>query len=109
MELEDILSNRCADLVSLERLEPALVHLLRNRRAGEWVPVAELYRVAGATDAGIKPELAATWLSSPSNQPGYVVMLFCDDELQWNMTAYYNAERLAQPATPPAAVPGPAR
>ncbi len=109
MELEDILCNQCADLVSLKRLEPALVHLLQNRSAGEWIPVAELYRIAGDSVDGIKPELAATWLTSPSNQPSYVIVLFCDDELQWSMTAYYNAERLVQSATPSAAGPGPAR
>jgi hypothetical protein len=109
MELEDILCNQCADLVELAKFEPALIHLFQNRLAGEWVPVAELYRIAGASPDSIRPETAATWLSSPTNQPGYVVILFCDDELQWSMTAYYNADRLLQAATPAAAGSNPVR
>jgi hypothetical protein len=109
---EDRLSNFCANLVSLTRLEPGLVHLFRTKQPGEWVSVTELYRVAGASEEGIKSELAATWLTSPSNQPGYAVIFFCDDELQWNLTVYYNVAWLFRndnsPLTP-AAVPGPAR
>lgn len=90
----DSLNNLCADLVSLKRLEPGLVHLFRDRRAGEWVPVAELYLAAGAPDESIKPELAATWLPSPSAQPGRAIVYFCDDEIQWSLTAYYDAARL---------------
>lgn len=98
----DRLNNLCADLVSLRRLEPGLVHLFRDRQAGEWVPVAELYRFAGAPDDGIKPDLAATWLPSPSGQSGYAVVLFCDDELQWSLTAYHNVSGLFRDATSPA-------
>jgi hypothetical protein len=108
----DRLSNLCADLVSLKRLEPALVHLFRNKKPGEWVPVADLYRVAGAADATIKPELSATWLTSPSDQSGYAVVFFCDDELQWSTTAYHNVAGLFRDGTSPltpAAGPGPAR
>lgn len=94
MDLEDILSNQCADLVSETKFEPALVHLLQHRRAGEWVPVIELYRIAGASSEGIRPEVAAAWLPSPSGQPGAALILFCDEECQWDMTAYYNAARL---------------
>lgn len=106
MELEDILSNQCADVVGMAKFEPALLHLLRNHRAGEWVPVAELYRLAGVAEE-IKPELAATWLPSPTNQPGYVVIFFCDDELMWSLTAYHNADRLLQPVTTLAEGPNP--
>ena len=97
----DRLSNLCADLVSLTRLEPGLVHLFHHSRAGEWISVAELYRVAGAPDDGIKPELAATWLTPPSGQPGYALVLFCDDELQWSTTAYHNVGRLFRHETLP--------
>lgn len=89
----DRLNNLCADLVSLRRLEPGLVHLFRDRPAGGWVPVAELYRRAGEPVEGIKPELVVTWLPSPSAQAGYAVVLFCDDDLQWSLTAYHNVGR----------------
>lgn len=101
MDEEDTLSNLCADLVSMTRFEPALLHLFQSKRPGEWVPVAELYRRAGANDT-IRPTLAAAWLTSPTVQPGYAVVFFCDDELQWSMTAYYNAERLLGTVTPAA-------
>jgi hypothetical protein len=106
------LSTLCADLVSLRRLEPGLVHLFRTKQPGEWISVAELYRVAGESGAAIKPELAVTWLTPPSGQPGYAVVLFCEDELQWSTTAHYNVARLLRndnvPLTP-VAVPDPAR
>ncbi len=108
MELEDILSNQCAEVVGMAKFEPALLHLFQNHRAGEWVSVGELYRIVGEADE-IKPELAATWLTSPSNQPGYAVVYFCDDELQWSQTAYYNVDRLLQTATPSAAGSNPVR
>jgi hypothetical protein len=109
MELEDILCNQCADLVTHAKFEPALIHLFQHRRAGEWIPVVELYRIAGAATDEIKPEVAATWLTSPSGQPGYAVVYFCDDELQWTLTAYYNVDRLLQSATPTAAGSNPVR
>lgn len=107
--MRDVLSNQCADVVERRAFEPALMHLLRNRGAGEWVPVAELYRIAGESCADLKPEVAAAWLPSPTNQPGYVVIFFCDDELMWSLTAYYNAARLLESATATAAAPSPAR
>lgn len=109
MELEDVLSNLCADVVERAAFEPALVYLLRDRRAGEWVPVAELYRIAGESSVDLKPEVAAAWLPSPTNQPGYAVIFFCDDELMWSLTAYYNVARLFESATATAAAPGPVR
>jgi hypothetical protein len=97
---EDVLSNQCADLVSWQRFEPAVLQLLRGRRAGEWVPVAELYRLVDTPAESIRPTICVTWLPSPTNQPGYVVIYFCDDELPWNMTAYYNAARLFDSIAP---------
>ena len=90
----DRLNNLCTDLVTLRRLEPALAHLFHEKSAGEWVTVAELYRAAGAADGAIKPELAAAWLPPPSGDPTAAVLTFCDEELQWGMTAYYNIGRL---------------
>lgn len=89
----DCLNNLCTDLVSLRKLEPGIEQLLQNR-PGEWVAVADLYRVAGVSPLRIKSELSATWLPSPSGAPGSVVVLFCDEELQWSLTAYYNSKRL---------------
>jgi hypothetical protein len=83
---EDRLTERCADLVSCKRFEPALARLFQTKPAGEWVTVAELDGMAGGP--------AVTWLTSPNAQPGYAVIFFCDDELQWSMTAYYNVARL---------------
>lgn len=101
MDEEDVLSNLCTDLVSLARFEPALVYLFQSKRPGEWAPVGELYRRAGAGGA-IRPTLAATWLTSPTGQPGSAIVFFCDEDLSWNMTAYYDAERLLGSVTPEA-------
>lgn len=100
MDEEDILSNCCADLVSETRFESALVHLFGAKAAGEWVSVAELYRLAGLSTEGIKPELFAGWLPSP-NTPGYSIVLFFVEDSLWSMTAWYNVARLREshPAT----------
>jgi hypothetical protein len=94
MDEEDVLSNVCTDLVTLARLEPALVHLFGSKSAGEWVRVAELYGIAGHPDASIKAGLAAAWLPSPSGDRGAAVVLFYDDETLWSMTAWYDVARL---------------
>jgi hypothetical protein len=107
----DQFGNLCTDLVSLARLEPGLRRLFQNG-AGEWISVAELYRAVGPSDEPIKPELAAVWLPSPTGTPGYVVILFCDEDSQWSLTAYYNRGRLLgneQPKLNLAASPRPAR
>lgn len=90
----DHLSNVCGDLVSLERLEPALVHLFRDRPAGTWVPVWELYESAGAAGDGIPSSVSAAWLPSPVGGSGYSVVSFYDDHLKWSMSAVYNTARL---------------
>lgn len=101
------LSNLCADLISLRRLEPALLYLaaraFRRKRAGEWVSVAELYRCAGSSDESIKPELVAAWLPAPFSDTDYVVVLFYDAETQWSLTADYNMTRLVGDTAPPLA------
>jgi len=89
----DTLSNLCADLVSLRRLEPGLTYLFRDTRPGSWTPVRELYHRAGQPEAGVKPQLAAAWLPSPGG-PDYAVVLFFDDETKWSLTADYNVARL---------------
>ena len=90
---EDRFSNYCVDVVTLQRFEPGLIHLFRQQ-AGEWASVVELYQRAGAPNAAVPPKLKVTWLPSPSGQSDYAVILFCDEELQWSSTAYYNTERL---------------
>lgn len=109
MEPEDLLHNQCGALVEQARYEPAMTHLLKTRRAGEWVPVAELYRAAGAFVPDLRPEAVATWLPSPSDPTGYAVVLFCDEDLQWSTTAFYNVARLLNRTSDMAAVPDPVR
>ncbi|MCU0706065.1 MAG: hypothetical protein MUF18_19050 [Fimbriiglobus sp.] len=94
----DHLSNLCADLVSLRRLEPGLVHLFRERPPGTWVPVADLYALAGADPNEIPAGLSAAWLPAGS---GSGVVSFFDDEQMWSMSAVYNVHRLltAHPLT----------
>lgn len=95
----DRLSNVCADLVSLRRLEPSVVSLFRNHRAGEWVAVGDLYRKSAGASEPIKTTLHATWLPPADGDPDYAVVLFHDTDSKWSMTAEYNVARL--PATAP--------
>jgi hypothetical protein len=90
----DRLSNLCADLVSLRKLEPGVVHLFQRYRAGEWVAVRDLYRAGGDTDEPISSGLVAAWLTAPTADPDYAVVVFFDSETQWSSTAYYNRTRL---------------
>ena len=96
MDEEDILNNYCADLVSLTKLEPAIVYLLTERPMGAWTPVRELYARAGQPNESIKADLVATWLLSPNADPGGAVILFFDEESFWSMTAWYNVAHLRE-------------
>ena len=98
----DAVSNLCADLVSLKRLEPALVHLFRDRPAGAWVSVAELYAAAGVSTADIPSGLSAAWMASTTDS-GYGVVSFYDDDLKWSTSAVYNVARLLKTQQPVAA------
>jgi hypothetical protein len=96
MDEEDILNNHCADLVSLAKLEPALVYLLGERPPGAWSAVRELYARAGQPNEAIKADLVAAWLSPPNGDADGAVILFYDEESLWSMTAWYNVGRLRE-------------
>lgn len=99
-------SNLCGDLVSLRRLEPGMIYLLRDTPPGIWLKVRELYRRAGEETASIKEPLSVAWLPSPGD-PDYAVVLFHDDESKWSLTADYNISRLlGQKRHPAVAVAG---
>ena len=95
----DRLSNLCADLVTERKLEPALRSLFRDKRAGEWLPVADLYREVGGSAGPVKPDLFAAWLPAPSGDPDYAVVFFFDGTTQWSMNADYNVGRLLRAGT----------
>lgn len=100
MTAEDVLSNLCADLVSEKRFEPALAHLFRDRAVGEWVPLVDLYRRAGAPTGDLRPATCAMWLPVPSGDPDSALVYFCDEELMWSTTAFYNVARLFRAPQP---------
>jgi len=66
------------------------------------VKVVELYRIAGQPAEGIKPEVVAAWLPSPTGTSGDAIVLFYDEDSLWSMTAWYDVARLR--SHPPAAV-----
>ena len=103
-DVADRLSNLCADLVSLRRLEPALMVLFAAERA-EWVPVRELYLAADLPAEGVESGLDASWGPAPSSDPDYAVIIFFDPETQWTSTAYYNFGRLNRVMTEPQPIP----
>jgi hypothetical protein len=98
----DTLSNWCADLVSLRRLEPGMVRLLSDTAPGVWVPVRDLYATAGV-DGPTGDLPAASWLPGPGGDAGVAVIVFSDPDEGWSMTADYNAARLLGHAAPAAA------
>lgn len=100
MEPEDVLSNVCADFVSEKRFEPALVYLFRDRAAGEWVPLADLYRRAGASAEGVRAATVVMRLPVPSGDDDSALVYFCDEELMWSTTAFYNVARLFRAPQP---------
>jgi hypothetical protein len=100
------LNNLCADLVSLKQWEAFPLHLLMDKRAGEWVGVRELCLQAGLDASELKPELFVTWLADPTGDEGYAMILFYDDESLWSMAARCNRQwfvdqtaRVAAPET----------
>ncbi len=102
----DTLSNLCTDLVSLRRYESALVELFRDRPAGSWTSVRELYARVADPGVTIKPELAVAGLPAPGDDRDYAVVLFFDDETKWALTAEYNVARLLNQRQPPVTAAG---
>ncbi len=96
MEDEELtrLNNLCADLVGLKRWEAFPVHLLIAQRVGEWVSVRKLCLQTGLDAGDVKPDLFAAWLSDPTGDEGYAVILFYDEESMWTMAARYNRQRV---------------
>lgn len=101
MEDDDIeIANACADLLGLKANEKFPLHLLRDKRAGEWIGVGELCRQSGVGARPIKPALFVTWLPDPIGHQEYAVVLFYDEDSQWSMAAHYNRGRLIPGVTP---------
>ncbi len=98
MEDEELteLNNLCADLVSMKRWEAFPVHLMDDKRGGEWVSVREFCLQIGLDTEDLKPHLFATWLPDPTGDEGLVVILFYDEESMWTMAARYNRQRLLE-------------
>jgi hypothetical protein len=101
MDDENIrLSNFCADLVSLKRCEPFVLHLLANIQAGEWVCVEEVCTALGLAASGLNSDLFAAWISDPLGDEGYFLIVFYDRASLWSRTARYNGQRLLEKAHP---------
>lgn len=97
MEEESILlENFCADLVSMKRCEPFVLHLLTSTQAGEWVRVNELCTALGLAADGVEPELFATGLADPVGDEGYSLIVFYDNASMWTTAARYNRQRLLE-------------
>lgn len=97
MEEEDIARlNACTDLVSLRACEGFLSFLLGSKSPGEWVPVRESCSLLGVAMNDLGEGLFAAWLSDPTAEDGYAVILFYDDETKWSMAAHYNRARLLE-------------
>jgi hypothetical protein len=102
---EIALLNACTDLVSLKKWEAFPRSLLGGKRPGEWVVAQEFCRELGVAVGGLTPDLFAAWLPDPKAHPGYVVILFYDDESKWSTAAQYNRDRLFAGESPTQALP----
>lgn len=100
MEDEELtqLNNLCADLLSLKRWEAFPLHLLFDKRPGEWVRVREICLHAELDTEDLKPDLFAAWLLDPTGDEEYAVILFYDEASMWTMAARYNRQRLLDKA-----------
>jgi hypothetical protein len=90
----DWMDDFCANLVTQEPNEPFVLRLLTDRAAGEWVRVDELCRTVGVSTAAENTEILATWLTEPTGDRRYCLILFWSTETYRSFTAIYNRERL---------------
>jgi hypothetical protein len=94
------LNNTCADLVAFKKWEAFPLHLLGDRRAGEWVSVRDMCRQLSLDVGEVKPDLFVAWMNDPLGNDAYEVIIFYDDESKWTMAAHYNREHLFQNRSP---------
>ena len=88
MEEESIgLDNFCADLVSVKKYEPFVLHLLTNTQPGKWIRVDELCATLGVPAEIVEPELFATRLEDPLGDEGYSLITFYDNASLWTSAA----------------------
>jgi hypothetical protein len=108
-DAEDLLSDLCADLVSLRRHEAFPRYLLTERKSRTWLRVGRTCARLGVEIGEVSPSLFAKWLPPPSGNADYAVILFYDEDSGWSTTALYNRERLLaeSPRTTAAAVTAP--
>jgi hypothetical protein len=88
------LVNACTDLATLRPTEAFALHLLEDKRPGEWVRVRDFCLQIGVPPGDLGPAIFATWLPDPLANEAYAVVVFYDDESKWSMTAQYNRARL---------------
>jgi hypothetical protein len=96
---ENTLLNACTDLLSLKKYEAFPLHLLLEKRTGEWTGAREFCQQIGVAANELTPDLFVSWLPDPKAHAGYVVIIFYDDESMWSMSAHYNRVRLLDSAS----------
>jgi hypothetical protein len=101
MQDEDTsLPGLCADLVSLKKYEPFLLHLLSRCQPGEWMDVATVCRQLQLEVGDSKLDLFGVWLPDPRGDSRYAVIVFYDEESIETFPARYNRQRLLKDAQP---------
>jgi len=99
MNIEEVLSDIGADLVSEEKCRPFLERLL-SERAAAWVDLTSLLRGLGEVEERLRLALSdqdgpvrVTWLDYPESAygEGYCAIVFFHEALHWSSVALYNA------------------
>src|SRR5689334_3399896 len=92
------LDNACADLLSVAKYE-AFPRTLFERGQGDWVNVDELCRTLGLAVTGLNSDVYASWLSDPTGDERYAVVIFYDHGSDWTTAGHYNRRRLLNAGT----------
>lgn len=91
---DDTFSDICMHLLTLRATEEFPRTLLREKKKGEWVLVADLCRESRIGNVEASPSLFVTWLPDPFNEDGFVVITFYDSDSMRSFASCHNSARL---------------
>jgi hypothetical protein len=94
MKIRDALVNFCSDLLTCKEYEWFLPYVFRNEK-GVWLQITQVFHTTNhllPKRIAERDELFVVWLDTPHQNPEFIIMLFYDTELLWDMMASYNRQ-----------------